>query len=94
MSRFKVYLKIRVNILIYLMFAGLLHSHGLWKKALETCVPLILVLELKGVTEIRFKYFLQCMFWVIMKIFEAEPGTFINLCILEYFTCDVDGKFW
>lgn len=34
------------------------------------------------------------MFWVNFKKYEGEPGSFINFCILEYFTCDVDGKFW
>ena len=76
------------------MFAGLLHSHGLWKKVLETCVPLILVWVLRGVTEIILKYFWQCMFWVNIKKYDGEPGSFIDFCIVQYFTCDVDGKFW
>ena len=44
---FRVRFTIIDYLLIYLICAGLWHSHGWWKKAPETCVPLILVWELE-----------------------------------------------
>ena len=34
------------------------------------------------------------MLWVIMNRFEAEAGSFINFFILQYDTCEVDGRLW